>query len=95
MTQAWKHLPRSACPHGTGVKERWESDRDQCEVCGLTADLRICLTCGHIGCCESHAAHDTEHYQHTGHPWIRPHRTNYDFLWCYACNAFLEPKAPR
>jgi uncharacterized UBP type Zn finger protein len=92
MAEPWKHLPLSACPHGGGLPARRPSDHDRCQACGLAEDLRVCLTCGYVGCCESHAAHDTEHYRETGHPWIRPQRADYDFLWCYACNAFLEPK---
>ena len=92
MAEPWKYLPLSACPHGGGLPARLQSDQERCQACGLEADLRICLTCGYVGCCESHAAHDTEHYRQTGHPWIRPQGADYDFLWCYACNAFLEPK---
>ncbi len=95
MAEPWKHLPLSACPHGGGLPARRQSDQERCQACGLEADLRVCLTCGYVGCCESHAAHDTEHYRQTGHPWIRPQRTDYDFLWCYACNAFLEPKTAK
>jgi len=88
---AWRRIPERDCPH-TGMRrdEGGRSEAVACAVCGETADLRICLTCGHVGCCESHRAHDTAHYRATGHPLIRPYRCGYDWVWCYECNAFLE-----
>ena len=66
------------------------STKTKCEACGLTEDLRICLTCGYVGCCESHGSHDTEHFRNMGHPLIKPYESDYDWLWCYACYAFLK-----
>ena len=60
-----------------------------CEVCGEREHTRICLTCGAVTCCESHEAHDHDHYDETGHPLIRPHQESYDFLWCDECEAYL------
>ncbi len=89
-THAWKRIKKTDCPHRDALDEAVASERAECEACGLTKDLRICLTCGYVGCCESHGAHDTEHFRQTGHPLIRPHRTEYDWLWCYRCRALLE-----
>jgi uncharacterized UBP type Zn finger protein len=83
-------MKRVDCSHQALLREETTSTKDRCEACGLTQDLRLCLTCGYVGCCESHAAHDTEHFRKSGHPFIRPHASNKTFLWCYACNAFLE-----
>lgn len=86
---AWKSLRKEECPHLAGLGEEWRSDKAACEACGDPRDLRICLSCGYVGCCESHGAHNTEHYRNTRHPIIRPQRAGYDWLWCYECNAFL------
>ena len=48
---------------------------DGCEDCLLTGDpwlhLRICLECGHVGCCDdSPNRHATAHYHSNGHPLI-------------------------
>lgn len=86
----WRHIKKAECPHVSTVIESTTSSRTACETCGLTEDLRICLTCGYVGCCESHGSHDTEHFKATGHPVIRPHRSNYNWLWCYECHAFLD-----
>jgi uncharacterized UBP type Zn finger protein len=55
------------------------------------AVLRVCATCGYVGCCESQRAHDTEHWRRTGHPIIRSLPLGKRaFTWCYACNAYLD-----
>lgn len=87
---AWRRIPRSDCPHATTLDREASSEAIRCAACGHDRDLRRCLTCGYVGCCESHQAHDTEHFRQTGHPLIRPHRCDYDWLWCYACEAFLD-----
>ena len=47
-----------------------------CEECLKTGDswvhLRLCLTCGHVGCCDSSPnRHATKHFHKTHHPLIR------------------------
>jgi uncharacterized UBP type Zn finger protein len=86
---SWKQIAKDACPHLGPLKKERSSTKTQCDVCALTQDLRLCLTCGHVGCCESRGAHNTEHFKQTGHPLITPHRAGYDWLWCYECTAFL------
>lgn len=84
-------ISREACPHLEEVDAgAADSDAGACEVCGESHHLRICLTCGFVGCCESKHGHDRDHFQETGHPLIRPHGQDYDFLWCYGCRAYLE-----
>ena len=87
---AWRHIPKDECPHLARFQRAATSEKTECEQCGLAEDLRICLTCGYVGCCESHGSHDTAHFKSAGHPLIRPHRSDYDWIWCYECNAFLR-----
>jgi uncharacterized UBP type Zn finger protein len=59
-----------------------------CEEClklGMQwVHLRMCQTCGHIGCCDnSIGKHATAHYQATGHPIIRSAQPGEDWSWCY------------
>ncbi len=61
---------------------------DGCEEClrqgGSWVHLRMCQTCGHIGCCDdSPAKHATAHYDETGHPIIRSAEPGEDWSWCY------------
>jgi uncharacterized UBP type Zn finger protein len=83
-------IEKSACPHFKSTK--LASPRaDKCESCGVQAPLRVCLECGHVGCCESSGAHAKAHSNSSGHPIIRqlPIREA-SFTWRYACNDYLR-----
>jgi len=61
---------------------------DGCEECLLTGDewvhLRLCLSCGHVGCCDdSDSKHATEHFHSTGHPIIESLEPGEGWHWCY------------
>ena len=61
---------------------------DGCEDClrigGVWLHLRICLTCGHVGCCDdSPNRHATAHFHETGHPLIRSLEPGEEWSWCY------------
>lgn len=87
-----KRISLADCPHGAPALSRAgvaaAAAKRSCEACGERDDLRVCQTCGYVGCCESHAGHDTEHFERTDHPFIRP-REGKAWLWCYRCNAYL------
>ena len=60
-----------------------------CEECLASGDrwvhLRMCQTCGHIGCCDSSPnRHATAHFETTGHPVVRSAEPGEDWSWCYA-----------
>ncbi len=59
-----------------------------CEEClasgGRWVHLRMCQTCGHIGCCDSSPnRHATAHNRATGHPIVRSAEPGEDWSWCY------------
>jgi uncharacterized UBP type Zn finger protein len=59
-----------------------------CEDCLRTGDvwlhLRICLVCGHVGCCDdSPNRHASAHAHESGHPLIRSLEPGEDWSWCY------------
>jgi uncharacterized UBP type Zn finger protein len=61
---------------------------DGCQECLASGDgwvhLRICLECGHVGCCDdSPNRHATAHHAATGHPIIRSIQPGEDWSWCY------------
>jgi uncharacterized UBP type Zn finger protein len=60
-----------------------------CEDClregGKWLHLRICLACGHVGCCDdSPNRHATKHAAGTDHPLIRSLEPGEQWVWCYA-----------
>ena len=59
-----------------------------CEECLKVGDpwlhLRICLTCGKVGCCDdSPNKHATAHARDDGHPLIRSLEPGEEWSWCY------------
>ncbi|HEX8218523.1 MAG TPA: ATP-binding protein [Chloroflexia bacterium] len=59
-----------------------------CEDCLRTGDswvhLRVCMVCGHVGCCdESKNKHASGHFHATTHPIIRSLEPGEEWLWCY------------
>jgi uncharacterized UBP type Zn finger protein len=52
--------------------------------------LRLCLTCGHVGCCDSSPRrHATAHYDQTRHPVIRSFEPGEDWRWCFPDEAIV------
>jgi uncharacterized UBP type Zn finger protein len=46
--------------------------------------LRMCMSCGHVGCCDSSPnTHATKHAHATEHPLIRSAEPGEDWCWCY------------
>ncbi len=65
-----------------------------CEECLQIGDswvhLRICLTCGHIGCCDdSKNKHATAHFHETTHPIIKSMERGEDWVWCFQDETYL------
>ncbi|MGI8576661.1 MAG: Na+/H+ antiporter [Nocardioidaceae bacterium] len=61
---------------------------DGCQEClaeGLQwVHLRLCMTCGHVGCCDSSVGkHSTKHYHGTEHPVMRSFEPNEAWRWCF------------
>lgn len=78
----------AACTHVDTTVEVVPSSTG-CEDClrtgGAWVNLRICMTCGHVGCCDSSPhRHATAHFRdHPGHPVIRSYEPGEDWWWCY------------
>lgn len=66
-----------------------------CEEClaigAAWNELRVCLTCGHVGCCEdSTHAHALRHFQASGHPLIASLERGEDWGWCYVDRRYFD-----
>ncbi|HWG26212.1 UBP-type zinc finger domain-containing protein [Actinospica sp.] len=52
--------------------------------------LRLCLTCGHVGCCDSSPLkHAGAHASESGHPIVRSFEPGEDWQWCYVDRAYV------
>jgi uncharacterized UBP type Zn finger protein len=91
MTQQCKHLAQ--------VRDVQPKTPDGCEEClesgAEWVHLRLCLECGHVGCCDdSPNRHATKHFHKTKHPVMRSFEPGENWGFCYVENLFIEP-APR
>lgn len=75
------------CPHMADLSPVFPSARG-CEEClatgGRWVHLRLCLTCGHVGCCDSSPnRHATKHFESHRHPVIASAEPSDRWSWCY------------
>ena len=75
------------CEHFLQKEENISPNTKNCQECEEeklpTVALRMCLTCGHVGCCDSSIGrHATNHHEETGHPVMiaLPAKS---WRWCY------------
>ncbi len=83
-TQTCEHLAAAA-----DAAEPEPQTPGRCQGCAelgesTWAHLRTCLTCGHVGCCDSSPLrHAMTHFEQTGHPVMRSHEPGENWRWCY------------
>jgi uncharacterized UBP type Zn finger protein len=75
------------CSHLNQIKFT-RTDKHVCEDCIKIGDtwvhLRLCLECGHVGCCDSSKnKHATKHFHRTHHPLVRSIEPGENWVWCY------------
>ena len=65
---------------------------EECLALGVSwNELRVCLACGHVGCCEDSVhAHALQHFNTTGHPVIASYERGESWGWCYVHGRYLE-----
>jgi hypothetical protein len=88
-----------ACKHLSEVRDVAPRTPEGCEEClALGSDwvhLRLCLVCGHVGCCDqSPHRHATAHFHRSQHPVMKSFEPGEDWGWCYVDEVMFEP-APR
>jgi len=86
----------SACKHLDQVRVVAPRTPDGCEewlaTNGQWVHLRLCLSCGHVGCCDnSPGKHATKHFKQSEHPIIKSFERGEDWGWCYVDELFIEP----
>jgi uncharacterized UBP type Zn finger protein len=70
-----------------------------CEECLKTGDswvhLRMCMSCGKVGCCDSSKnRHASKHFKETHHPIMRSLERGEDWYWCFVDNFAFVPRKP-
>ena len=75
------------CTHQDAIRVL-NAEVDGCEECLRSGDtwvhLRLCMSCGHVGCCDSSPnRHATRHAAATGHPIVGSIEPGEAWRWCY------------
>jgi uncharacterized UBP type Zn finger protein len=83
------------CDHFSEIQEV-KARTHGCEECLALGEpwnqLRVCLSCGHVGCCEdSKYAHALGHFNATGHPMISSLERGETWGWCYVHRRYFDP----
>jgi len=81
-------MAATTCTHLDLMREIAPTSPQGCEEClatgGRWVHLRLCLSCGHVGCCDSSPnKHATAHFHATAHPLVRSFQPGEDWVWCY------------
>lgn len=88
-----------ACPHLSAIEVTEPSTTAGCEDCleigGQWVHLRLCMGCGHVGCCDSSPnTHATRHHESAGHPVVQSFEPGEFWAWCFEDRAMIEAVAP-
>ena len=78
---------KKACEHVLKADINIKQSGEACEECVKEGthwvELRVCLACGHVGCCDSSIGrHATKHFRNTAHP-VMADLPGRDWKWCY------------
>jgi uncharacterized UBP type Zn finger protein len=76
------------CTHLDQIKRVEPKTPEGCEEClrvgSSWVHLRLCLTCGKVGCCDSSPnKHASRHAREVHHPIVRSFEPGEDWRWCY------------
>ncbi|HEX9029862.1 MAG TPA: UBP-type zinc finger domain-containing protein [Anaerolineales bacterium] len=85
---------KKTCEHAAQLHEVTPTS-DGCEECLKMGEewvhLRLCETCGHVGCCDnSKNKHATKHAHETAHPIIKSFEPGEDWGYCYPDDVYFE-----
>jgi hypothetical protein len=78
----------SPCTHLDQVRDAAPRTPNGCEEClrigSRWVHLRLCRSCGHVGCCDSSPnRHATRHHHATKHPIIQSFEPGEAWGWCF------------
>jgi uncharacterized UBP type Zn finger protein len=86
----------ATCPHLAMIHRRVRPNTKGCEECLKMGDswvhLRLCMHCGHVGCCDdSKNRHATKHFHATSHPIMRSIEPGETWGWCFVDQIGFDP----
>ncbi|MBA3948190.1 MAG: UBP-type zinc finger domain-containing protein [Herpetosiphonaceae bacterium] len=86
----------TTCEHEDQIQQVTSSGQG-CKECVELGDqwvrLRMCLVCGHVGCCDSSKnTHATKHFHATNHAIMQSYEPGEEWGWCYIDEQMLDGK---
>lgn len=86
----------TSCAHRGTINRHVHPSAPGCEECLAIGDswvhLRLCMECGHVGCCDdSKNRHATKHFHATHHPIIRSIEPGERWGWCFVDEQLFNP----
>jgi hypothetical protein len=84
----------SACTHLSHIHKVTPHTKG-CQECLKMGDtwvhLRLCMECGHVGCCDSSKnKHATKHFHRSKHPIMRSLEPGENWGWCFVDELELD-----
>ncbi len=88
-------MSAEACSHLDQIEITPPESVAGCEECMKVGDrwlhLRVCLTCGKVGCCDSSKnKHASRHAGEVGHPLVRSAEPGETWSWCFVDEVALD-----
>lgn len=86
----------TSCTHLDTVRPVEPTTPEGCEEClaagGTWVHLRLCLNCGHVGCCDdSENKHAAAHFDADQHPVMASFEPGESWRWCYVDKILIDP----
>ena len=96
MTGSEEEHEEATCPHLAMIHKRVRPHGKGCEECLKMGDswvhLRLCMHCGHVGCCDdSKNRHATKHFHATSHPIMCSLEPGETWGWCFVDQIGFDP----
>lgn len=86
-----RHLSKFARPRSEPVIPSSQGCLECLEQGDTWVHLRLCMTCGHVGCCDdSTNRHATRHFHATKHPVIKSFEPGDGWAWCFLDDELVE-----
>jgi hypothetical protein len=86
-------FPRIPDPHLAQIRPVRVRTPHGCEECLALGTpwvhLRLCLSCGHVGCCDSSPMRHARAHATELHPIVRSLEPGEDWRWCYPHETFV------
>jgi uncharacterized UBP type Zn finger protein len=85
------HLKKAATPRTAPLTPSSHGCQECLATGGSWVHLRLCMSCGHVGCCDnSPGRHATGHFHTTRHPVAKSFEPGEDWAWCFLDEEMID-----